>query len=224
MNRPEAGATIGEIRGFKTRRRPLTLRRLKIGLLQLNPTIGAFAANREKLVAAYADAVARGAEFILAPELFLCGYPPRDLLLRDDFVEAKKVKRVLLCSGKLYFDLLDEQRTSDRKDVAIVRMEQLHPFPKKQLDVELAKYPKAKVYWVQEEPENMGYWNFMLRYMRRELEDVISRKPSASPATGYNKIHIKEQKDLVARAFDKPKDAVADADIIATAEVAKKQD
>ena len=145
-------------------------------------------------------------------------------VIGDNFVEAKKVKRVLLCSGKVYFDLLDEQRTSDRKDVAIVRMEQLHPFPKKQLDVELAKYPKAKVYWVQEEPENMGYWNFMLRYMRRELEDVISRKPSASPATGYNKIHIKEQKDLVARAFDKPKDAVADANITATVEVAKKQD
>jgi len=145
-------------------------------------------------------------------------------VIGDNFVEAKKVKRVLLCSGKVYFDLLDEQRTSDRKDVAIVRMEQLHPFPKKQLDVELAKYPKAKVYWVQEEPENMGYWNFMLRYMRRELEDVISRKPSASPATGYNKIHIKEQKDLVARAFDKPKDAVADTNITATVEVAKKQD
>ncbi len=62
--------------------------RLKIGLLQLNSTIGAFAANREKLLSAYADAVARGAEFILAPELFLCGYPPRDLLLRDDFVAA----------------------------------------------------------------------------------------------------------------------------------------
>jgi predicted amidohydrolase len=61
---------------------------LKIGLLQLNPTIGAFAANREKLVAAYADAVARGAEFVLAPELFLCGYPPRDLLLREDFIAA----------------------------------------------------------------------------------------------------------------------------------------
>jgi NAD+ synthase (glutamine-hydrolysing) len=61
---------------------------LKIGLLQLNPTIGAFAANREKLMAAYADAVARGAEFVLAPELFLCGYPPRDLLLREDFVAA----------------------------------------------------------------------------------------------------------------------------------------
>jgi NAD+ synthetase len=61
---------------------------LIIGLLQLNPTIGDFAANREKLVAAYADAVARGAEFVLAPELYLCGYPPRDLLQRDDFVDA----------------------------------------------------------------------------------------------------------------------------------------
>jgi NAD+ synthase (glutamine-hydrolysing) len=61
---------------------------LKIGLLQLNPTIGTFAANREKLLAAYAEAVARGAEFVLAPELFLCGYPPRDLLLREDFVAA----------------------------------------------------------------------------------------------------------------------------------------
>jgi len=59
-----------------------------IGLLQLNPTIGGFAANREKLVSAYAGAVARGAELVLAPELFLCGYPPRDLLLREDFVEA----------------------------------------------------------------------------------------------------------------------------------------
>jgi NAD+ synthetase len=61
---------------------------MRIGLLQLNPTIGAFAANREKLVSAYAGAVARGAELVLAPELFLCGYPPRDLLLREDFVEA----------------------------------------------------------------------------------------------------------------------------------------
>ncbi|ALW85112.1 2-oxoglutarate dehydrogenase subunit E1 [Hymenobacter sedentarius] len=143
-------------------------------------------------------------------------------VLGDTFAEAKKVKRVLLCSGKVYFDLLEEQRTSNRTDVAIVRLEQLHPFPKKQLAEELAKYPKAKLYWVQEEPENMGYWNYMLRYMRRELEDVVARKPSASPATGYNKIHVKEQKELVARAFDKPKEAVADNNIEATAEIAKK--
>ena len=145
-------------------------------------------------------------------------------VLGDDFADAKKVKRVLLCSGKVYYDLLDEQRNSDRRDVAIIRLEQLHPFPKKQLDAELAKYGKAKIYWVQEEPENMGYWNYLLRFMRRELEDVVARKPSASPATGYNKVHVKEQKDLVARAFDKPREAVADGNIKATAEVAKKQE
>ncbi|TGE21581.1 2-oxoglutarate dehydrogenase E1 component [Hymenobacter aquaticus] len=145
-------------------------------------------------------------------------------VLGDTYADAKKVKRVLLCSGKVYFDLLEEQRTSGRTDVAIVRLEQLHPFPKKQLDAELAKYPKAKLYWVQEEPENMGYWNYLLRFMRRELEDVVARKPSASPATGYNKVHVKEQKDLVGRAFDKPKEAVADDNIKDTVEVAKKSD
>ncbi|UOQ53722.1 2-oxoglutarate dehydrogenase E1 component [Hymenobacter cellulosivorans] len=145
-------------------------------------------------------------------------------VLGDVYADAKKVKRVLLCSGKVYFDLLEEQRTSNRTDVAIVRLEQLHPFPKKQLDAELAKYPKAKLYWVQEEPENMGYWNYLLRFMRRELEDVIARKPSASPATGYNKVHVKEQKDLVGRAFDKPKEAVADDTIKETAANAQKTD
>jgi 2-oxoglutarate dehydrogenase E1 component len=145
-------------------------------------------------------------------------------VLGDTFADAKKVKRVLLCSGKVYFDLLEEQHASGRTDVAIVRLEQLHPFPKKQLDAELAKYPKAKVYWVQEEPENMGYWNFMLRFMRRELEDVIARKASASPATGYNKVHVKEQKDLVARAFDKPREAVADTIIKETAATAQRAD
>ena len=81
---------------------------MKLGLLQLNPTIGAFAANREKLVRGYAEAIALGAEFILAPELFLCGYPPRDLLLREDFVAAnlealgetaKSIGEIPLCLG-----------------------------------------------------------------------------------------------------------------------------
>jgi NAD+ synthetase len=81
---------------------------MKIGLLQLNPTIGDFNANREKLLSAYAEAVARGAEFVIAPELFLCGYPPRDLLLREDFVDAnlraleetaRQTGKVPLCVG-----------------------------------------------------------------------------------------------------------------------------
>ena len=79
-----------------------------VGLLQLNSTIGAFAANREKLLSAYADAVTRGAEFVVAPELFLCGYPPRDLLLREDFIAAnlavleeaaKGIGEVPICLG-----------------------------------------------------------------------------------------------------------------------------
>jgi 2-oxoglutarate dehydrogenase E1 component len=144
-------------------------------------------------------------------------------VLGDGFADAKKVKRVLLCSGKVYYDLLEEQQQSDRRDVAIVRLEQLHPFPQKQLAAELTKYPKAKIYWVQEEPENMGYWNYLLRFMRRDLEDVVARKPSASPATGYNKVHVKEQKDIVARAFDKPKEAVADDQIKKEVAVADKE-
>jgi 2-oxoglutarate dehydrogenase E1 component len=143
-------------------------------------------------------------------------------VLGDGFADAKKVKRVLLCSGKVYYDLLEEQQKSNRSDVAIIRLEQLHPFPKKQLDAELAKYPKATIYWVQEEPENMGYWNYLLRFMRRELEDVVARKPSASPATGYNKVHVKEQKEIVARAFDKPREAVADEQIKAETKAAEK--
>ena len=67
---------------------PIILSRLKIGLLQLNSTVGDFSANRQKLAAAYERACALGAEFVLAPELFLCGYPPRDLLLRADFIAA----------------------------------------------------------------------------------------------------------------------------------------
>ena len=161
----------------------------------------------------------------------LCASPLEDFtqgrfqeVLGDTFAEAKKVKRVLLCSGKVYYDLLDEQQQADRRDVALIRLEQLHPFPKKQLDAELKKYPKAKLIWVQEEPENMGAWNYLLRFMRRELDEVVARKASASPATGYNKVHVREQKDLVARAFDKPKAAVADEQIKETAAVAKKQE
>ena len=172
---------------------------------------------------------------IMSPKSMLrnpqCVSPVEDFIsgrfqevLGDNFAEAKKVKKVLLCSGKVYYDLLDEQQQSDRRDVAIVRLEQLHPFPQKQLAAELAKYPKAKLIWVQEEPENMGYWNYLLRFMRRELHDVVARKPSASPATGYNKVHVKEQKEIVARAFDKAQNAVADAQIKETSEVAKKQD
>ncbi|MEQ9229287.1 MAG: 2-oxoglutarate dehydrogenase E1 component, partial [Cyclobacteriaceae bacterium] len=118
----------------------------------------------------------------------------------DDFVTNKDVKRVLLCSGKVYFDLLEEQQKSKRKDVAIIRLEQLAPFPKKQLEKELKKYKNAELIWVQEEPENMGSWGYMLRVSGLNLK-AVARKVSASPATGFAKVHKQEQADLVSKAF-----------------------
>ncbi|MFD2248510.1 2-oxoglutarate dehydrogenase E1 component [Pontibacter ruber] len=122
-------------------------------------------------------------------------------VIGDDYAVAKSVKKVLLCWGKVYFDLLEEQQKNNRTDVAIIRMEQLAPFPKVQLEAELSKYKNARVYWVQEEPENMGAWTYILRIMRNSVEDVVARKASASPATGYLKVHAKEQQELIGRAF-----------------------
>lgn len=120
----------------------------------------------------------------------------------DSFVEAKKVKKVLLCTGKIYFELLEKQLKDNRTDVAIIRVEQLHPFPANQVTAELEKYPKAKVYWVQEEPENMGYWTFIIReFGWKHFEGLISRKKSASPASGFSKIHLEQQAALIERAF-----------------------
>jgi len=118
----------------------------------------------------------------------------------DAYVTNKNVKRVLLCSGKVYFDLLEEQQKNKRKDVAIVRLEQLAPFPKKALDKILKKYKEPELYWVQEEPENMGAWGYMLRVSNLDLK-VVARKVSASPATGYAKVHKQEQAEIVEKAF-----------------------
>jgi 2-oxoglutarate dehydrogenase E1 component len=123
-------------------------------------------------------------------------------VLPDNGVDAKKVKRVLLCSGKIFYDLEEAREKEKIKDIAIVRMEQLHPLPKKQLLKVLESYKKAELVWVQEEPENMGYWNYILRNFYKDLPmEVIARKPSASPATGYNKVHVQEQQAIINKAL-----------------------
>ncbi|MBP6385584.1 MAG: 2-oxoglutarate dehydrogenase E1 component [Pseudarcicella sp.] len=120
----------------------------------------------------------------------------------DKKADAKKVKTVLLCSGKVYFDLLEKQEKDNREDVAIIRIEQLHPLPAKKIQAELDKYPKAKVKFVQEEPENMGYWSYITRELGWKIFDsLVSRKKSASPATGFLKVHNEEQAALIAKAF-----------------------
>ncbi|ADR21719.1 2-oxoglutarate dehydrogenase subunit E1 [Marivirga tractuosa] len=127
-------------------------------------------------------------------------------IYEDDFVTNKNVKRVLLCTGKVYYDLLEKQQADERKDVAIIRIEQLHPFPMNQVDKALKKFKDPEVFWVQEEPSNMGYWTYMLRTIANKAGlQLISRKSSASPATGYAKVHKAEQEALVEKAFDTKK-------------------
>lgn len=122
-------------------------------------------------------------------------------VIGDDYVTNKNVKKVLFCSGKVYFDLLEEQKKKKAKDIAIVRVEQIYPWPQKQIDAILKKYDNPKLVWVQEEPKNMGAWSFI--NMRIDMDfEVISRRIGASPATGFSKIHKEEQETLVKQAFE----------------------
>ena len=122
-------------------------------------------------------------------------------VIDDPIAKAAKVKTLLLCTGKVYYDLLDKKEADGRDDVAIVRLEQLYPFPEKQVNAVLKKYSKANKFWVQEESANMGAWDFLLRYWRKTDIEFIGRKSSASPATGYKKKHEEQQAAIVAQAF-----------------------
>ncbi len=134
----------------------------------------------------------------------------RILAETDQLADPAKVRRVVLCSGKVYFDLVAERRKRKIDDIAILRIEQLYPFPFSRLGVRLAQYPNAEVVWCQEEPENMGAWHFADRRIERALAsaDVKAKRPvyigrpeAASPATGSARKHLKEQADLVDRAL-----------------------
>ncbi len=129
---------------------------------------------------------------------------------RDDLVKADKMKRVIVCSGKVYFDLLQERRDRGIKDIIILRLEQLYPFPAKALGDELKPYKNAEVVWCQEEPENQGAWHFVDRRIEAVLSEIkhkagrpryIGRVASASPATGSAKKHAAEQAALVDEAL-----------------------
>jgi 2-oxoglutarate dehydrogenase E1 component len=129
-------------------------------------------------------------------------------MIDDEFVSPEKVKRVLFSSGKIYYDLLEKQQEDSRNDVAIVRIEQLYPAPLAQMENLMAKYPNSEEFvWVQEEAENMGAWPYLYRKLRKsnlKLE-LISRKESSSTATGYAKMHEKQQLAIVEAAFSDKK-------------------
>jgi 2-oxoglutarate dehydrogenase E1 component len=124
-------------------------------------------------------------------------------VLDDPFVkDPAAIKKVLLCSGKIYFDLAEKQQKDNTADVAIIRLEQIYPLPQLQLDELYAKYAKAIWYWVQEEPLNMGAAAFLKMNLDSINFSIISRKPSAATATGYAKIHAKEQAEIINTAFE----------------------
>ncbi|MHC1728824.1 MAG: 2-oxoglutarate dehydrogenase E1 component [Syntrophobacteraceae bacterium] len=126
----------------------------------------------------------------------------REIIADGDF---EGVSRVLLCSGKIYYELFEKRSTSGVKDTAILRVEQFYPFPEELLKEALSSFPAdAGIYWVQEEPENMGAWSFM-RFRLKELTGrdplYIGRPPAASPASGYLALHRKEQEVFLGKAF-----------------------
>ncbi|MBC8259484.1 MAG: 2-oxoglutarate dehydrogenase E1 component [SAR324 cluster bacterium] len=143
----------------------------------------------------------------------LCVSPLSDFLagscftevIDDDYVDLPNVRKVLFCSGKIYYDLLERQQTNENRDIAIIRIEQLYPFPEKQLLSVIKRYSKASQWcWVQEEPENMGAWSFMLRTFPKVkiALEIVARDADSSPAVGFPQVHAVQQENLVHRAFE----------------------
>ncbi len=142
----------------------------------------------------------------MGPETkFMRVFPEKDILDLD-----KNVRRVILCSGKVYYDLLRQRRERGVKDVAIVRIEQLYPWPRRLATQQLQRYHNAEVVWCQEEPANMGAWLFVLPRLNYIIEQLghkcgkpvyAGRQASASPASGSAKVHQREQEELVDQAL-----------------------
>ncbi len=124
--------------------------------------------------------------------------------------ESLNVKRIVLCSGKVYFDLYEAREKAAIKNVALIRIEQFYPFPGENLAKELAKYKDAEIIWCQEEPQNMGAWTFIEHKIEECLNNIanrnnrpkyIGRPAAASPSAGYYKMHIVEQEKLINQAI-----------------------
>ncbi len=124
-----------------------------------------------------------------------------------DQLNANKVRRVVLCGGKVYYDLLEARRAEGIEHVAIVRIEQAYPFPREELAEVMARYPKAKeLVWCQEEPRNQGAWypqrhHFQACLTKGQRLYYAGREASASPAVGLFSVHVEQQKALVEQAL-----------------------
>ena len=125
-------------------------------------------------------------------------------VMDDSGVSAKDVKRIALCSGKIYYEMIEQREKEGAKDIAFIRLEQLYPFPHKQLNAILEKYKNAKEFiWVQEESENMGAWRFVDYNLRKLNLRYVGRDEAASPATGFAKRHNAESEEIMNQIFSK---------------------
>ena len=131
-------------------------------------------------------------------------------VIDDKTANSKSAKKVVFCTGKIFYDLIEAKEKSGTGDIAIIRLEQLYPFPIKQVNELLIKYKNAKDYcWVQEEPENMGAWAFIIRMFMKYTETqgiplkYIGRSEGASPATGFAKSHAQQQQAIINKVFEK---------------------
>lgn len=123
-------------------------------------------------------------------------------VIDDSETDRKEVRRVVFCSGKVYYDLLKRKEELGVRDIAIIRLEQLHPFPADEIKNIMRKYSSNMLtLWVQEEPENMGAWYYIHNHMKEYDIIPITRQPSGSPATGLHKIHEISQEEIVSKVF-----------------------
>jgi 2-oxoglutarate dehydrogenase E1 component len=125
-----------------------------------------------------------------------------EMVMDDNAIDKKKVKKVVLCTGKMYYEMCEEREVRKVNDMAFVRLEQLYPFPQKALDKVLKGYGKnVELVWAQEEPENMGAWSYIMRMMRKTNIDVVAYPAQASPAAGSSKMHDLRMKQVMDQLF-----------------------
>lgn len=125
-------------------------------------------------------------------------------VIDDENVDVNEVRRVIFCSGKMYYDLLAKKEEFGAKDIALVRIEQLYPWPEKQIQKIIHKYPNTRRWiWAQEEPVNMGAWRFVKEKLTDVNLQVVARLESGSPAVGLNKLHILGQEEIIGKIFRK---------------------
>jgi 2-oxoglutarate dehydrogenase E1 component len=123
-------------------------------------------------------------------------------VIDDPDTDPEEVRRIVLCSGKIYYDLLEKKEEFEARDIALIRIEQLHPFPIAEIKRITKKYPNNLLtLWVQEEPENMGPWYYIQNMLRGHEILPITRQPSGSPAVGLYKIHDLQQKEIIEKVF-----------------------